>query len=247
MGTLLRQVVTNLSHPEHGWKTTHFWGPIANWGLVGAAVYDATMKGPEIIDMGMTVTLTGYSALFMRFAWAVQPRNFILFACHTFNVGAQMNQLRRAIEYKIQKVPGAEEEMKTLGQKVGGLCVGLGLLLASAARIRNVLSSESMPSFVKSMAEHPAGPMTIFFWAPTSKWLLSVNNLVDLKKDTDHMSFAQQCALTSTGVIWTRYSFVISPVNYNLAIVNFVLGLSSGYHLTRKINNDYINKGGNKM
>ena len=174
-------------------------------------MYDATMKGPEIIDMGMTVTLTGYSALFMRFAWAVQPRNYILFACHTFNVGAQMNQLRRAIEYKIQKVPGAEEEMKTLGQKVGGVCVGLGLLLASAGnssnyqpaanlalllfpstyshtftnclgRIRNVLSSESMPSFVKSMAEHPAGPMTIFFWAPTSKWLLSVNNLVDLKK-----------------------------------------------------------------
>ena len=28
--------------------------------------------------MGMTVTLTGYSALFMRFAWAVQPENYIL-------------------------------------------------------------------------------------------------------------------------------------------------------------------------
>lgn len=134
-----------------------------------------------------------------------------------------------------------------------------------------------MPSVVRNLSEHPAGPMTIFFWAPTSKWLLSVNNLMDLKKgssklcpivflffflrhtfnflpsiilialDTDKMSLAQQIALTSTGVIWTRYSFVITPVNYNLAIVNAVLGVSSGYHLTRKINNDYINKGGEKM
>ena len=61
------------------------------------------------------------------------------------------------------------------------------------------------------------------------------------------MSLAQQCALTSTGVIWTRYSFVITPVNYNLAIVNAVLGASSGYHLARKVNNDYINKGGDKI
>ena len=166
MGSLARNLVANLTHPEHGWKTTHFWGPVANWGLVGtnhlkivtstvtsfdvhgicdaflcsvgAAVYDAALKGPEIIDMGMTVTLTGYSCLFMRFAWAVQPRNYILFACHTFNVGAQLNQLRRAIEYKIEKVPGAEQEMKTLGQKVGGMCVGLGVLLASAGRFHHV-------------------------------------------------------------------------------------------------------------
>ena len=86
------------------------------------------------------------------------------------------------------------------------------------------------------------GPMTIFFWAPTSKWLLSVNNLMDLKKDTKTMSLAQQTALTSTGIIWTRYAMVITPVNYNLAIVNFVLGLSSGYHLGRKLNDDYLSK-----
>lgn len=56
------------------------------------------------------------------------------------------------------------------------------------------------------------------------------------------MSFAQMSALTATGVIWTRYSFVISPVNYNLAMVNIALGASSGYHLFRKINNDFIAK-----
>lgn len=239
---MFRNIVANLSHPEHGWKTTHFWGPVANWGLVGAAVYDATTKGPEIIDIPMTVTLTGYSALFIRFAWRVQPRNYILFACHSFNVTAQLNQLRRAVEYKIANVPGALEEMKVVGQKVGMAAAGLATLLATSGRVKTFLTADTMPGFVKNIAGHPAGPMTIFFWAPTSKWALSVNNLADLKKDTNKMSLAQQTALTCTGIIWTRYGMVINPVNYNLAIVNAVLGLSSGYHLCRKVNNDYIAK-----
>lgn len=96
--------------------------------------------------------------------------------------------------------------------------------------------------FIRSMAEHPAGPFTVFFWAPTSKWLLSGANLMNLDKPTDTISLAQTTALTATGVIWTRYSFVINPINYNLAIVNFALGCSSGYHLARKIKADYLNK-----
>ena len=36
-----------------------------------------------------------YSALFMRFALAIQPRNLLLFACHVCNEGVQLNQLRR--------------------------------------------------------------------------------------------------------------------------------------------------------
>ena len=39
MSRVVRNIVANLSHPEYGWKTTHFWGPVANWGIVGAAVY----------------------------------------------------------------------------------------------------------------------------------------------------------------------------------------------------------------
>lgn len=35
----------------------------------------------------------------------------------------------------------------------------------------------------------------------------------------------QNLALTATGLIWVRYSFVITPVNYSLAAVNcFVAG-----------------------
>ena len=36
-----------------------------------------------------------YSALFMRFAYKVQPRNWLLFGCHFCNEIVQLNQLRR--------------------------------------------------------------------------------------------------------------------------------------------------------
>lgn len=189
----------------------------------------------------MTATMIGYSSLFIRFAWAVSPRNYLLFACHSFNVVAQLNQMRRAIEYKLENVPNAREELQNISQKIGAASVALVALIASSGRIKSFFSSSSIDLFKKT-ADHPAGPMTIFFWAPTSKWLLSVNNLADLNKPTDKMSLAQQTALTMTGVIWTRYSMVINPINYNLGAVNFVLALSSGYHLSRKLNADYLQK-----
>lgn len=44
--------------------------------------------------------LTCYSLLFMRFAYKVQPRNWLLFACHFTNEGAQLIQGSRLIKYK---------------------------------------------------------------------------------------------------------------------------------------------------
>ncbi|KAI7842054.1 hypothetical protein COHA_004253 [Chlorella ohadii] len=43
----------------------------------------------------MTAAMCVYSALFMRFAWAIQPRNYLLFACHFSNECVQLNQMRR--------------------------------------------------------------------------------------------------------------------------------------------------------
>lgn len=40
-----------------------------------------------------------YSMAFMRFAWKVQPRNMLLFACHATNEVAQVIQLSRFINY----------------------------------------------------------------------------------------------------------------------------------------------------
>ena len=130
---------------------------LANWGLVGAAVYDASFRGPEIIDVPMTATMIGYSSLFIRFAWAVQPRNYLLFACHTFNVTAQVNQLRRAIEYKLDNIPNAAEELQAIGKKAAGVFVGLAGLILSSGRLQTVFAKNNMPSFVQKIASHPAG------------------------------------------------------------------------------------------
>ena len=51
--------------------STHFWGPVANWGLPLAAIAD-TRKDPEIISGKMTTALLIYSSVFMRFAWKVR-------------------------------------------------------------------------------------------------------------------------------------------------------------------------------
>jgi mitochondrial pyruvate carrier 2 len=240
MANMIRALRANLSHPEHGWKTTHFWGPVANWGLVGAAVYDATFNPADTIDIPMTATMMAYSATFLRFFYAVIPRNPLGMACHLFNITAQANQMRRAAEYKMSLSEESKAEVQAMLMKCAGLGVGLGALIASSGRIVAKMTQPSMPSFVQKMGASPVGPLTVFFWAPATKWGLSANNLVDLKKDTNKMSMANQIALSLTGLIWTRYSMVITPINYNLASVNLVLGISSMYHLQRKVRNDYM-------
>ena len=49
-----------------------------------------TKKPEEQISGPMTGARTVYSGLFMRFAWRVQPRNYILLACHTANASVQV-------------------------------------------------------------------------------------------------------------------------------------------------------------
>ncbi|RHY21611.1 hypothetical protein DYB36_011514, partial [Aphanomyces astaci] len=107
-----------VNHPT-GPKTTHFWGPVANWGFVAAvrpssafsiflhAIADMN-KPPENISINMTsadahhlyVAMAVYSMIFMRFAWMVQPRNYLLLACHASNEAAQLYQLKRALVHK---------------------------------------------------------------------------------------------------------------------------------------------------
>merc|ERR1719506_228602 len=142
-----------------GIKTTHFWGPVANWGLAGSGAYDALLKGPEIINERMSATQVVYSTLFARFAWCVQPRNYILLSCHMANVGAQTNQLRRWAENKLATGPEGAAKVQTATLGAGAVVAGL---LGVASR--------SVPSIVRSMAEHPAGPFYVHFWAPNFKW-----------------------------------------------------------------------------
>ncbi|TFK98821.1 hypothetical protein BDV98DRAFT_552286 [Pterulicium gracile] len=78
--------------------STHFWGPVANWGLPLAALADLS-KDEEVISGTMTTALACYSMVFMRFAWRVQPRNYLLFACHATNATAQSVQDLRFVNY----------------------------------------------------------------------------------------------------------------------------------------------------
>ncbi|KAF7991566.1 hypothetical protein HCN44_008937 [Aphidius gifuensis] len=78
--------------------STHFWGPVANWGIPIAAIADIR-RDPNFISGKMTIALCLYSAMFMRFAIKVEPRNLLLFACHLTNEGAQLTQGYRFINH----------------------------------------------------------------------------------------------------------------------------------------------------
>ena len=78
--------------------STHFWGPVANWGLPLAAFRDMRAS-PDIISGRMTTALIFYSMAFMRFAYRVQPRNLLLMACHGTNIVAQSIQAGRYLIY----------------------------------------------------------------------------------------------------------------------------------------------------
>ncbi|KZT29035.1 UPF0041-domain-containing protein [Neolentinus lepideus HHB14362 ss-1] len=80
---------------------------------------------------------------------------------------------------------------------------------------------------------HPAGPKTVFFWAPMMKWCLVAAGVKDLTRPADKLSVSQNLALMATGVIWVRYSLVITPVNYSLAAVNFFVGATGAAQLAR--------------
>ena len=47
----------------------------------------------------MTGALVIYSATFMRYSLAVQPKNYLLFACHFINECAQLTQGYRYLSY----------------------------------------------------------------------------------------------------------------------------------------------------
>uniref|UniRef100_A0A914CBE8 Mitochondrial pyruvate carrier n=1 Tax=Acrobeloides nanus TaxID=290746 RepID=A0A914CBE8_9BILA len=90
-----------------------------------------------------------------------------------------------------------------------------------------------LPKFAKPAWDHPAGPKTVFFWAPTIKWCLIGAGLADLARPADKLSAYQNTALTATGFIWTRYCLVIIPINYYLASVNFFVGVTGLIQLLR--------------
>jgi len=97
-------------------------------------------------------------------------------------------------------------------------------------------AASATASKFSSFMNHPAGPKTVFFWAPLMKWCLVAAGVKDLTRPAEKLSVSQNLALTATGFIWVRYSLVIIPVNYSLAAVNFFVGLSGLTQLGRITN-----------
>ncbi|KAG4990164.1 hypothetical protein JHK87_023621 [Glycine soja] len=109
---------------------------------------------------------------------------------------------------------------------------------------------------LQALWNHPAGPKTsvkivignlyvnrlfyaVHFWAPTFKWGISIANIADFSKPPEKLSYPQQIAVTATGIIWSRYSTVITPKNWNLFSVNIAMAGTGLYQLSRKLRHDY--------
>ncbi|KAL7411840.1 putative FMP43-protein found in mitochondrial proteome [Mrakia frigida] len=91
---------------------------------------------------------------------------------------------------------------------------------AAASKATSAVTGSKFSNFLN----HPAGPKTIFFWAPMAKWALVIAGVKDMSRPAEKVSVPANLALMATGFIWVRYSMVITPVNYSLAAVNFFVG-----------------------
>ncbi|KAF2447356.1 UPF0041-domain-containing protein [Karstenula rhodostoma CBS 690.94] len=79
----------------------------------------------------------------------------------------------------------------------------------------------------------PVGPKTVHFWAPIMKWGLVIAGASDLTRPASQLSLNTNAALMTTGLIWTRWCFVIRPKNIFLATVNLFLFLTGATQTTR--------------
>jgi len=177
--------------------------------MTGAAIYDASFAGPEVISMNMTGVMIVYSSLFARWGYIVTPQNLLLASCHASNVVAQSNQMRRAVEHKLAN--GETEQVNELALKAGVGAVGGLALIAAGPTIQTAVVAAGMGP-VSALAAAEAGPFTVHFWAPMSKWLISGASFMDLDRPTDKVSLPQYTALTLTGLFFSRYAMLVAPV-----------------------------------
>lgn len=60
-----------------------------------------------------------------------------------------------------------------------------------------------------------------------------------MARPADRISLSQSASLTATGTIWSRYSLVIIPKNWNLFSVNVFVGLTGFYQFARALKYKY--------
>ena len=208
-GLPLESVSKCASTPKSSWwDSAEFWGrcgALAGWGMSGAAIYHAFQSSPEVISLNMTGVLIIYSSLFARWAFVVKPQNLLLASCHVTNVAAQCNQMRRGLEFKREN--GGEEEVNDIVMKAGAT--------RPCKRHCTAIVNANL-GVVSTVAAADAGPFTVHFWAPMSKWLISGASFMELDRPTEKISLAQYSALTLTGFFFPRYALLVTAINYTL-------------------------------
>ncbi|XP_055544131.1 mitochondrial pyruvate carrier 2-like [Wyeomyia smithii] len=106
----------------------------------------------------------------------------------------------------------------------------------AASRVYNGIVNTAdrfVPTALRPLWNHAAGPKTVFFWAPVFKWGLVFAGLNDLRRPADQLSVSQSASLAATGLIWSRYSLVIIPKNYGLFSVNLFVAITQLAQLYR--------------
>ncbi|KAK3990294.1 hypothetical protein QBC44DRAFT_325401 [Cladorrhinum sp. PSN332] len=86
-------------------------------------------------------------------------------------------------------------------------------------------SAAAESSWAKKFWNSETGPKTVHFWAPMMKWGLVIAGISDFARPAESLSLTQNGALTTTGLIWTRWCLIIKPRNIPLAAVNFFLAV----------------------
>jgi len=96
---------------------------------------------------------------------------------------------------------------------------------AYAAATETTASPTAAPaqSSIARLWNSEVGPKTVHFWAPIAKWGIVLAGAADFARPAESLSLSQNAALMTTGIIWTRWCFIIKPRNLFLASVNFLL------------------------
>ncbi|EMR72488.1 putative upf0041 domain protein [Eutypa lata UCREL1] len=129
---------------------------------------------------------------------------------------ATTTMFRAARPVMFQRFPAA-------GARLAGRRTAGRRFQSTSSSAEHPAAPQQPQSWFKRMWNSPIGLKTVHFWAPVMKWALVVAGISDFARPAEKLSVTQNAALTATGMIWTRWCFVIRPQNLLLAAVNFFL------------------------
>lgn len=79
-----------------------------------------------------------------------------------------------------------------------------------------------VPPKLQPLWSSPAGPKTVFFWAPAFKWCLVFAGLGDLKRPVEKLSVTQSSALAATGLCWQHLCYYLILILCCLKVLLYI-------------------------